>query len=150
MVHFSTERWADIAAEVPALYDAHWTETEVDMYGDNGGDLDGFRQLDALGLLHLAVARDDSGRMVGYAAFLLSPNPQMGGKLVASLAGLYLHQEARQGLAALSLLRYAESGLRAAGAAGVCYNSPASRPCEALYRRLGAKHTETIFYKGLK
>lgn len=150
MVHFSTERWADIAAEVPALYDAHWAETEAAMYGDNGGDLDGFRQLDALGLLHLAVARDDIGRMVGYASFLLSPNPQMGGKLVASLAGLYLHQEARQGLAALSLLRYAEDGLRAAGAAGVCYNSPASRPCDALYRRLGAKHTETIFYKGLK
>lgn len=150
MVHFSTERWADIAAEVPALYDAHWAETETAMYGDNGGDLEGFRQLDALGLLHLVVARDDSGRMVGYAAFVLSPNPQMGGKLVASLAGLYLHQEARQGLAALSLLRYAEDGLRAVGAAGVCYNSPASRPCDALYRRLGAKHTETIFYKGLE
>lgn len=150
MVHFSTERWADIAAEVHALYDAHWAETEAAMYGDNGGDLDGFRQLDAMGLLHLAVARDDSGRMVGYAAFIMSPNPQMGGKIVASLAGLYLHQEARHGLAALSLLRYAESGLRDAGAAGVCYNSPASRPCDALYRRLGAKHTETIFYKGLK
>ena len=68
---------------------------------------------------------------------------------LAALDGLYLAPWARGGLFALRLLRHAESALAGRGVSLVQYSSPASRPCHALYRRLGAQPTETIWHKTL-
>jgi len=57
---------------------------------------------------------------------------------------------ARGGLFALRLLRHAETALAARGVGLVQYSSPAARPCHALYRRLGAQPTETIWHKTLR
>ena len=54
---------------------------------------------------------------------------------------------ARGGLFALRLLRHAEAALAARGVGIMQYSSPASRPCHALYRRLVAHPTETIWNK---
>ena len=69
--------------------------------------------------------------------------------MLAALDGLYLAPRARRGLNALTLLHSAEAALAARGASLVQYSSPASRPCGALYRRLGARETETIWHKWL-
>lgn len=69
------------------------------------------------------------------------------GVVLAALDGLYLTPEARHGLAALRLLRQAEKILAERGVGLVQYSSPESRPCDALYRRLGARRTETIWHK---
>ena len=42
-----------------------------------------------------------------------------------------------------------EAALAVRGVSLVQYSSPASRPCHALYRRLGARPTETIWHKSL-
>ena len=86
----------------------------------------------------------------GYAAFTLTDCPHRPGKRLAALDGLYLAPAARKGLAVLKLLRAAEAGLRERGADVVQYSSPASRPCDALYRRLGARHTESVWHKELR
>lgn len=67
----------------------------------------------------------------------------------AALDGLYLAPAARKGLTVLRLLRTAEAGLRERGADMIQYSSPASRPCDVLYRRLGARHTESVWHKEL-
>ena len=51
--------------------------------------------------------------------------------------------------AVLKRMEEAEQSLAARGVHGVGYSSPASRPCDALYRRLGAKMTETVWFKEL-
>lgn len=146
---FDEESLSSVANDVLRLMDAHWSETEAPLYGENPGlRLDAYRHLECLDLLHLVTARDDSGRLCGYAAFVLSPNPQLGGQILATLAGVFLEPEARG--SGLRLLRTAEEGLRRRGAVGVCYHSPVSRPCDALYRRLGARQTETVYYKELR
>ena len=99
---------------------------------------------------HVVTARDSSGSLQGYAAFTLTDCPHCPGKRLAALDGLYLAPAARKGLAVLKLLRAAEAGLRERGADVVQYSSPASRPCDALYRRLGARHTESVWHKELR
>lgn len=65
------------------------------------------------------------------------PLPHRPGRLLAALDDLYLAPEVRGGLTALRLLRHAETALRQRGVAVMQFSSPASRPCHALYRRLG-------------
>lgn len=88
--------------------------------------------------------------LAGYAAFTLVACPHRPQTLLAALDGLYLAPWARGGLFALRLLRHAETALAARGVGLVQYSSPTSRPCHALYRRLGAQPTETIWHKTLR
>lgn len=148
---FRQEAVTRVAAEAAALARAHWAEVEAQLHGGEDYVLDEGRYatLERLGMLSVTTARDPEGRLAGYAVFTLSPCPHLEGCVVAALDGLYLAPAARRGLNALALLRNAEAGLAARGAGLVQYSSPASRPCGALYRRLGARETETIWHKRL-
>ena len=133
MIHCHCEPLERLLPELPPLLQAHWDESEAALFGPQVYALDTERYAcwERLGMLHVVTARDSSGRLQGYAA-------------------LYLAPAARKGLAVLKLLRAAEAGLRERGADVVQYSSPASRPCDALYRRLGARHTESVWHKELR
>ena len=150
-LEFHEETAAAVLPEAAELAAAHWREVEAAMHG--GGDYvpDGERYaaLEKLGMLSITTARDGEGRLAGYAVFTLAPCPHLAGETVAALDGLYIAPRARRGFTALALLRSAEAALAARGAGLIQYSSPASRPCDALYRRLGATHTETIWHKRL-
>lgn len=140
-----------MADEAALLAAAHWREVEAALHGQEEYSLDYSRYaaLERLNMLMVLAVRDAAGRLAGYAAFTLAPCPHLAGDVVAALDGLYLVPAARRGLVALSLLRHAETALAGRGATLVQYSSPASRPCDALYRRLGAVRTETIWHRRL-
>jgi len=146
---FQEEHLAQVTGHIEALTHAHWQEAEARLHGTgyqyNAGH---YATLEGLGMLALYTARH-GGRLAGYAAFCLTPCPHRPGLTVAVLDGLYLCPQARQGLTALALLRHAEAGLQARGVGFVQYSSPAARPCDALYRRLGAVPTEQVWHKRL-
>ena len=146
---FREEAATAVLPEAARLAAAHWREVEAEMHGggDYVPDAERYAALERLGMLSVTTARDRAGRLAGYAVFTLAPCPHLPGETVAAMDGLYLAPGARRGLAALALLRSAEVALAARGAGIVQYSSPASRPCDALYRRLGAAHTETIWHK---
>ena len=148
---FRQEGAARVLTEAAGLARAHWREVEAQLHGGADYRLDGERYaaLEKLGMLSVTTARDEDGLLAGYAVFTLAPCPHLPGETVAALDGLYLAPRARRGLNALALLRSAETAVAARGAALVQYSSPASRPCGALYRRLGAVRTETIWHKRL-
>ncbi|MBD5416693.1 MAG: GNAT family N-acetyltransferase [Desulfovibrio sp.] len=148
---FRQEGAAEVLGEATELAATHWREVEAELHGGAEYKLDGERYaaLERLGMLSITTARDPEGRLAGYAVLTLAPCPHLQGETVAALDGLYLAPEFRRGLNALALLRSAEAAVAARGAALVQYSSPASRPCGALYRRLGATHTETIWHKRL-
>ena len=152
-VFFAVEAFAAVKDEAAALCRAHWEETEASMYGERAGvpvNAAMFEVLEATGSLHIVTARDAAGALAGYAAFCLAPNIAMPGRVQASNLGLYLSPALREEpFAALRLLRWAEGSLRERGVFSVAYISPASRPCDALYRRLGARMTETTWHKEL-
>ena len=151
-ISFAVEPYSHICGEVAPLAIAHWQETEEAMYGSQTTVPITHSMYDAMeqgGVLHVVTARMD-GVLHGYAAYCFSENLNMPGRFTASALALYLSREIRtDAFAALRLLRWAEDSLRQRGISGIGYNSPASRPCDALYRRLGAKITETVWYKEL-
>lgn len=151
MLAFATEPFTQLEAEARPLTAAHWREVEAPLHGNTNYGLDAKRyaNLENLGMLHVSAARTPDDDLAGYAAFTLVPCPHRPQTLLAALDGLYLAPQARGGFTALGLLRHAEAELRQRGAGLVQYSSPASRPCDALYRRLGAHHTETIWHKEL-
>ena len=175
MLTITTEPFSHLAAEAEQLAAAHWDEVEAPLHGPQHYALDYHRyaSLERLGMLHISAARgravdepcdategtpdeprtdaetNASATLAGYAAFTLVACPHRPHTLLAALDGLYLAPWARGGLFALRLLRHAEAALAARGVSLVQYSSPASRPCHALYRRLGAQPTETIWHKTL-
>ena len=166
MLTITTELFSHLAQEAGQLAAAHWDEVEAPLHGPQHYTLDHSRyaSLERLGMLHISAARGQTGTdqraactegaaatapLAGYAAFTLVDCPHRPQTLLAALDGLYLAPWARGGLFALRLLRHAESALAARGVELVQYSSPASRPCHALYRRLGAQPTETIWHKTL-
>lgn len=152
MLTFQAEPLARVKEEAPALARAHWAEVEAPMHNGPGYrlNLPQYESLEQLGMLVLVTARQEEARLCGYAAFTTLPCPHRQGVVLAALDGLYLTPEARHGLAALRLLRQAEKILAERGVGLVQYSSPESRPCDALYRRLGARRTETIWHKELE
>lgn len=165
MLTITTELFSHLAAEAEQLAAAHWDEVEAPLHGPQHYTLDHERytSLERLGMLHISAARglagDDlnhaadataaSAPLAGYAAFTVVACPHRPHTLLAALDGLYLAPWARGGLFALRLLRHAEAALAARSVGLVQYSSPTSRPCHALYRRLGAQPTETIWHKSL-
>lgn len=151
-ISFAVESYSLIRDEVAPLAVAHWQETEEAMYGSQTAVPMTHPMYEAMeqgGVLHVVTARVD-GVLHGYAAYCLSENLNMPGRVTASALALYMSREIRaDAFAALRLLRWAEDSLRQRGVSGIGYNSPASRPCDALYRRLGARITETVWYKEL-
>ena len=167
MLTITTELFSHLAEEAGQLTAAHWDEVEAPLHGQQHYALDHSRyaSLERLGMLHISAARgqtganqrtagtvgaDASAPLAGYAAFTLVDCPHRPQTLLAALDGLYLAPWARGGLFALRLLRHAEAALAARGVGLVQYSSPTSRPCHALYRRLGALPTETIWHKTLR
>lgn len=167
MLALATETFALLGQEAQILAAAHWDEVEAPLHGAQRYVLDSARYdaLEKLGMLHISTARvEDSaaarkakapsgicpGALAGYAAFTLVQCPHKANTLLAALDGLYLAPWARGGLSALRLLRHAETVLAGRGVGLVQYSSPASRPCHALYRRIGAQATETIWHKKLE
>ena len=163
MLTITTETFSQVAAEAEQLAAAHWDEVEAALHGAQRYRLDHERyaSLERLGMLHISAARGlpeadqcpasatSNAPLAGYAAFTLVACPHCPQTMLAALDGLYLAPEARGGLFALRLLRHAEAALAVRGVSLVQYSSPASRPCHALYRRLGARPTETIWHKTL-
>ena len=178
MLTITTEPFSHLAHEAGLLTAAHWDEVEAPLHGQQHYTLDHERyaSLERLDMLHISAARGLAGGepcdatdatgaaaegvrttdatgatapLAGYAAFTLVGCPHRPQTLLAALDGLYLAPWARGGLFALRLLRHAEAALAARGVGLVQYSSPTSRPCHALYRRLGAQPTETIWHKAL-
>jgi hypothetical protein len=179
MLTITTEPFSHLAKEAAQLTAAHWDEVEARLHGAQHYALDDNRyaSLERLGMLHISAARGPavaaggepcdatdastldeshatsetgaSAPLAGYAAFTIVDCHHRPQTLLAALDGLYLAPWARGGLFALRLLRHAEAALAARGVGLVQYSSPTSRPCHALYRRLGAQPTETIWHKTL-
>lgn len=152
MLTYQAENYDSVHAEAQPLAQAHWDESEAALHGAQQYMLDSARYtlLENLGMLLIVAARDAGGALAGYAAFTLCPCPHREGVTLAALDALYLAPAWRKGFTALTLLRHAEKALTARGAGVVQYSSPASRPCDALYKRLGAAHTETLWHKELQ
>lgn len=148
---FQIEPAAAVHAEILPLADRHWREVEAALYGgEHVIDIDLYTLLERRGAFALITARDDAdGSLQGYAAFVLTDKTHCKNILAATCDALYLSPAHRGGLAVLRMLRFAETLLKERGVTRIQYSSPASRDCGAIFRRLGARMTETVYLKDL-
>ncbi len=152
---FRTVRFDDIAPLVTHMAQEHWDEVEAELHGAQSYTLDTaqYSMLEGLDMLHITAAwaagENGEEQLCAYASFTITPCFHKNNERVATLDALYVAKQFRGGFAVLRLLREAEKALKERGAARVQYSSPVSRPCDALYKRLGARHTESIFHKEL-
>ncbi len=151
MLTFQTETLDNILPFIQSMARAHWDEVEASLHGQQHYTIDEktYKQLESLHMLHITTAKNEQGLICGYAAFTISSSHHRADETIASLDAFYLAPWARKGLNALQLLRVAEQALLKRSVQLIQFSSPVSRPCDALYRRMGAKQVETIYHKRL-
>ncbi|QGH72937.1 MAG: N-acetyltransferase [Siphoviridae sp. ctdEk19] len=142
---FARERLGQILPEAFALWQAHWEETEGYRAGQGfQPNLEQYVQLDETGQFVEFTARNEAGQLVGHLGFILHmsrhtcrPN--------AVEDYFYLAPEARKGLNAVSLLRFAVNWLQEAGMAQIGMSSKLTNDIEPLLRRVGFQYVAKFF-----
>lgn len=178
MTTFQTERFHDIWPEIQPLLRRHWDEiARKDICGPLDINEDIYRRLELAGALLLVTARlrerggdgeggaaravassgdagwgapPSAGRLVGYAAYFLSPHPHYQRLLVAEADVFFLEPEQRRGATGLRLLRAAERAALAAGAHTLVQKVKTDHDCGAIFRRMGYSHAENIWIKAVR
>ncbi len=148
---FKQECIDDVIHDITTLARDHWDEVESAFFGKRlyVPMEEQYRALENVSMLHIHTIRTTLNTLCAYAIFTLAPCHHRHGQLMAALDALYLSPQVRQGFTAVRFLRSTETALKKRGAIFMQYSSPESRPCGALYKRLGATMTETIWHKEL-
>lgn len=146
-LYFQAERIGHLWPELEPLLEAHWRE--VAHYQDIGlePDKDAYAEHEQAGALRCFTARD-AGRLVGYAFFFVRPNMHYRGSLQAWQDVLFLHPDYR-GRAGVTLIRVAETRLRAEGVQVVYHHAKRTNRVGELLGRLGYELVDEIYAKRL-
>jgi hypothetical protein len=148
-LEFSVEAYSDVIEEMRLLYPAHWAEVAHDTDSlPLEVNYERYLQLEAAGMLHVAVARQD-GRLVGYHIFVVRAPQHYMSTVMAFSDATYLKPSCRKGFAGISFLRFAALSTKRAGAKGVYISSTSRLPFGKVLEWLGFAETERIYYKGL-
>jgi GNAT superfamily N-acetyltransferase len=81
--------------------------------------------------------------------FFLRPNMHYRRSLQAAQDVLYLHPDYRRGMAGVTLIRVAETRLRAEGVQVIYHHAKRTNRVGELLERLGYEHVENVYAKRL-
>ncbi len=150
MLTFQIEKLDDVLPEVVPLIQAHWDEAASNIHGtmDYHLNIEHYKTLEQCSMLHISTARNIDGELCGYVSFShgLCHHRK---RRVANLDAVYLKPDYRKGLSALFLLRHAENALKVCGVNIIQYSAIVEKKHHALFKRLGARAAETIYFKEL-
>lgn len=121
---------------------AHYPDIQLEV------DVKAYAALQAAGQLRCYTARD-CGRLVGYALFFVRPNHHYRGSLQAWQDVLYLHQDYRRGRVGITLIRVAETRLRAEGVQVVYHHAKRTNKTGELLGCMGYELVDEIWAKRL-
>jgi hypothetical protein len=149
-IKLQVEKWSDCIAELRPLFD--------DLWNDVGVDKDHFKArceeakyeaLEDAGALCLTTARME-GKLVGYYAALILPNPHYFGQgLMVYTDMYYLSDECRKGPFGVQLFKFSEKVWRSKGAVKAYSSHKIHRDRSKLFKWLGWKPTDIIYSKVL-
>jgi len=147
VITFQVEKIKDIKAEALPLLQAHWEEIALNKDSvPLDPDWDGYVNVEAAGLLHIITARDDS-KLIGYAAYFITPNLHYRSLREANSDIFYLSPEHRKGLTGLKLMKAAEVELKAIGVNKIINKVKKHFDLGPLFERIGYKAFETHYAK---
>lgn len=112
-------------------------------------DLEAYLRLQEMGKLYLATIRQD-GILVGYFLALLGGTLHYRNCLTAQMDMIYVHPRFRSGAAALRLLRFVLSDLRALGIQRVNAGTKTKKDIGRLFRAFGFQPVEITYSRLLE
>lgn len=147
---YRRERFVDIMPELSEIFYKHWREIALDQ---NAIPLspawDEYMRLEAVGGLHIVVARDGS-KMAGYLFSLVHPHLHYRKSLTAYTDLMYLRREYTKGFGIFhyaALIGRAEEMLRDMGVQKMYLMTKVYHDMTPLFERLGYKLIEKICTK---
>lgn len=129
------------------LLKRHWAE--VGHYPDIPLEVDAgvYLGAEANGQLRIFTARD-GGRLVGYAAYFVRPNPHYASSVQAVEDVIFVAPECR-GSTGARLIRFADDALRAEGVQAVYHHVKLAHNWGPLLERMGYEPIDVIYGKRL-
>lgn len=144
---FQTEKLFDVKGEALPLLARHWEEIALDKETvPLDPDWDLYRKIEDAGIYHVTTARKD-GRLVGYAAYVLSGNFHYRSLYEAVVDIFFLAPELRKGSAGMRLLQAAEQALVAKGVNKIVTKDKLHFSLAPLMKRMGYRAIETVYIK---
>lgn len=122
-------------------------ESAIPGMGPPKAQLETYRQLEAVGALHLFGAFQGDA-LVGFLVMIVSVLPHYGA-LVASTESYFVACKARKSGAGLKLLQEAENLARILGVAGFFVSAPIGGRLERVMSGKGYRETNRVFFRGL-
>lgn len=148
MVEYAQTDIKTLAPEIAPLLRLAWGEANSALSYSLAPNMDLYCGLEERGALRLFTARVE-GALAGYAIVFIAPRPHNAEKLVGVLDVIFVHPDHRQRGVAGGLLRFAEAGLKAAGAGTMSLGARDDRFARWLRITGGYHYAETIYEKEL-
>lgn len=145
-VIYQRERAHELWADIPPLLREHYDE--IASYPDIplDPDVDLYCRLEDAGVLRCYAARESLEGLIGYAVFLVGPNPHYRTSLQARCDVVFLTPGQRRGRLGLGLLRHAHAALIAEGVQVITHHVKHAHPAlGAILARLGFEPLETNY-----
>lgn len=149
MITLQLESFVDAYDEFLPLLELHWSEIARDKENIKlNVDVDGYRRLEELGILHVATARDE-GCLIGYMISFVSPNLHYKDWLMANNDVLFIHPDHRGNGTFVRLLRFVEQDLRNMGVVNLYIHMKLAHDFGALLEKFGYYEIERVHEKKL-
>lgn len=148
-IHTATVEEYLQADNLDALYADYAAEGSIPGLGKPNPQMDSYRQMEAAGLLHTLVAKNDQGTMVGFLSFLVSLLPHYG-QVVATTESYFVDPGYRSGGLGIKLLKAAEARAQELGAVGMFVSAPAGGRLSKIMPRTGYAPSNEVFFKVLQ
>jgi GNAT superfamily N-acetyltransferase len=148
MLSYQVEALGDIFEEVRPLLDLHWEDVALDQETIKlNPNWTIYAKMADNGTLHITTARDETGELVGYAAYLLSENNHYQQMVQADGDIFWLHPKQRKGMAGVRLLRKAEEFLIECGVKKIINKVKLHKDVGIIFERLGYTAIERVYAK---
>jgi GNAT superfamily N-acetyltransferase len=147
MVTFAVEPWAQFQLEAEPLWARHWEEIALDKDAIKLKiDYRAYDQMDAMGMVHVVVARD-AGQIIGYHLSFVRAHFHYADSLTAYTDVFWIAPECRKGRVGIALFQFVEKTLKARGVERMFSACKLHKDVGKLFERLGWKETERLFTK---
>lgn len=145
-VVYQRERVHELWGEIPPLLREHYDE--IASYPDIplDPDVDFYCRLEDAGVLRCYTARESLEGLIGYAVFLVGPNPHYRTSLQARCDVVFVTPGQRRGRVGLGLLTHAHASLIAEGVQVIAHHVKRAHPqLGEVLARLGFEPLETNY-----
>lgn len=132
-IHVTEASARELIKGASHLFDNHYQEVEQDTPGINAGV---YIALENAGLLRCVAARDEEGRVVGYAVVIVAEDPHSG-KRQGECTALYVSPSMRHSNVAPALILAAEEATASAGAERLIIGMKKHRSYHSLAKSMG-------------